>query len=139
MRPLSPAVRPLLLGVGMALMGALVLFVFADRFRVGATWSPMHPRGGPGFLFVVGPALAGWFWIASWVRRPGLAAVAEALALGVLAAITVGLVAVVLGTVWSAAPRVLESLFSTIAVALVVSAIASIATRLVPEPPNAQE
>lgn len=137
MRDLSLALRSVLLGGALALLGALVLAVFADRFHVGATWSPMHPRGGPGFLFIIGPALAGWFWIAAWVKRP--AAIAEALALGALAAVPVGLVAVVLDSAWATAPRVLESLFSTIAVALVVSAVASTAVRLVPEPAQPQE
>ncbi len=137
MRHLSPAVRSLLLGTGLALAGAMVLVLFADRFRVGATWSPMSPRGGPGVLFILGPALAGWFWVAGWVKRP--TAIIEAVVLGALAAVPVGLVAVVLDSAWATAPHVLESLFSTIAVALVVSAVASTAVRLVPEPAQPQE
>ena len=130
---LSP-VRSFLLGGAVSALGALVLLVCARSFAAGATWSPVHQTGGPGFVFVIGPAVAGWFWVGSWVKRDGLGAVAEATFLGSVAALAAGLVGLVLARAWPAHPAVLESLFSTIGVALVVSAIASVSVRLASEP-----
>ncbi len=130
----TPALGSFLLGGVLAGLGALVLVLFARGFEAGATWSPVTQTGGPGFVFVIGPALAGWFWIAGWVKRGGIAAVAEALGLSVLAALAAGAVGLVLSRTWPAHPVVLESLFSTIGVALVVSTIASVSVRLVNEP-----
>lgn len=134
MRASSSAVRSFLLGGAVAAVGSLVLVVFARSFEAGATWSPVTQTGGPGFVFVIGPALVGWFLIAAWVRRRGIAAVGEALGLGALAALAASAVGLVLSRAWPAHPAVLESLFSTVGVALVVSTIASVSVRLVNEP-----
>lgn len=108
--------------------------LFAGAFLDGATWSPVTQRGGPGFLFVVGPALTGWFGVAPRVRSPGMSGLGEALCLSVLAAVPLGIAVVTLDKVWAGAPPVLESLFSTAAVALVVSTIAAVCVRLSSEP-----
>ncbi len=129
-----PPVRSFLLGGAVAALGAVVLFTCAGAFEAGATWSPVNQTGGPGFVFVIGPALAGWFWVGGWVRRHELAAVGEATLLGGLAALAAGVVGLVVARAWPAHPAVLESLFSTIGVALVVSTIASVSVRLVSEP-----
>ena len=134
MQRLTASARSLCLGGAVAALAALVLWLFAGAFEVGATWSPVTQTGGPGFLFVVGPALIGWFWLAGWVRRSGLAAIGEALVLSVVAAIAVGAGALVLATSWPTHPAVLESLYSAVGVALVVSTISSVSVRLVGEP-----
>lgn len=134
MQILRSAAKPLLLGIALGVLGALVLVMFAGAFEHGATWSPVNQHGGPGAVFVVGPALAGWFWVAAWVERRGLAALGEALARSALAALAAGAVGLVLAQRWPAHPAVLESLFSTIGVALVVSSIASVSVRLATEP-----
>ena len=131
---LRAPIRCVLLGGALGALGALVVIGFAGAFEAGATWSPVTQAGGPGFVFVIGPALAGWFWIAPWVQRQGVAAIGDALGLGILAAVAAGLVGLVLARAWPTHPAVLESLFSTIGVALVVSAIASVSVRLVTEP-----
>lgn len=130
----TSALRSILLGGAIAALGALVVVVFAAAFAAGATWSPVTQTGGPGFAFVIGPALAGWCWIAGWVKGRGLAAVGAAIGLGTLAALAAGLVGLVLARAWPSHPAVLESLFSTVGVALVVSTIASVSVRLVNEP-----
>jgi hypothetical protein len=114
--------------------GALVLVLFAKAFLDGATWSPVTQRGGPGFMFVLVPATVGWFWAASLVDARGFAAVWHALGVSSVASIAVAGGGVALATLWAAAPIVLESLFSTMAVALMVGTVASVSVRLVTEP-----
>ncbi|MFN0246411.1 MAG: hypothetical protein ACKV2T_05860 [Kofleriaceae bacterium] len=128
------AIRSFSVGAAVAAVGALVLVAFARSFEDGATWSPVTQHGGPGFLFVVGPACVGWFWIASWVKRRGPGAFGVALCLSALAALAASAVGMVLSRIWPEHPRVLESLFSTIGVALIVSTIASVSVALVTEP-----
>ncbi|MFN0245523.1 MAG: hypothetical protein ACKV2T_01360 [Kofleriaceae bacterium] len=128
------AIRSFFLGGVVAGVGVLVLVAFAQPFEDGATWSPVTQHGGPGFLFVIGPACVGWFWIASWVQRCGAGALGVGLCLSALAALAARAVGMVLSRLWPEHPRVLESLFSTIGVALIVSTIASISVALVTEP-----
>lgn len=125
--------RPLVLGSSVAVVAMAAVFVFADAFHDGATWSPVHQNGGPGFVFVVGPALAGWFGIASWVRRNGSSAIFQVLWFAALAAVPVAAVGIGLGLAWPDAPAVLESLFSTTGVALIVSAVAAVSVRIASE------
>ncbi len=128
------ATRSIGTGLALGLGGIAALVLFAGAFLEGATWSPATQRGGPGFLFVVGPALAGWFGVASWVRSTDISSLAEAFGLSALAAAPICIAGVTLHQVWTGAPPVLESLFSTAAVALVVSAIAAVCVRLSLEP-----
>jgi hypothetical protein len=134
MRNLSVSIQSLLVGAMLAGVGAVLLLLFADAFRDGATWSPVTQRGGPGFMFVVGPALVGWFWAASLVKAHGSTATLHALGISLMASIGVAVGGVALGRSWSAAPVVLESLFSTIAVALMVGTVASVSVRLTSQP-----
>lgn len=133
--PQLPApIRSLLMGGLVAALGTLILFAFKDAFYNGATWSPVTQRGGPGFVFVIGPALIGWFWIASLVKPVEQSAVWRALGMSALPAAVVVLFGFYLGRIWPNAPMVLESLFSTMAVALMVGTLASVSVRLALEP-----
>lgn len=126
--------RSIAAGVALGVGGVLVLVLFRRAFLDGATWSPVTQRGGPGFVFVIGPALAGWFGVASWVRSITMSSLAEAAGLSALAAAPIGVAGVALNYLWAGAPPVLESLFSTAMIALVVSAVVAVCIRLSSEP-----
>jgi hypothetical protein len=134
MHRLPLPIRSFLIGSTLAVIGALVVVLFAHSFRDGATWSPVTQRGGPGFMFVLGPAGVGWFWASSWVDRSGFAAVWQALGISTIASVAVVAGGLLLTNLWSAAPIVIESLFSTIAVALMVGTVAAVSVRLASEP-----
>jgi hypothetical protein len=127
-------IRSLLIGSMLAAGGTLLILLFAHSFHDGATWSPVTQRGGPGFMFVLGPAAVGWFWASSWVNARGFAALWQALGICTIASIAVVAGGLVLTNLWAAAPTVLESLFSTIAVALMVGTVAAVSVRLASEP-----
>ncbi len=134
MQFIPTTIRSLLLGAMMTLGGALLVIVFAESFRSGATWSPVTQRGGPGFLFVILPALAGWFWLADMVTHRGLSALWQALSISIVPAIVAVLGGIALAQKWATAPAVVGSLFSTIAVALIVGTLASVSVRLAQDP-----